>query len=105
MALVGLRVGSASELGRRALAEAGVLLLPGTCLGSDDRHFRLGLGRQIHPCRSTSSEHLAAPMPQLADKQSIGQLRMSEIQLAKVTLQLTKGLAKDRERSPSNIGP
>jgi aspartate/methionine/tyrosine aminotransferase len=46
VALVGLRRGSAGAFCDRLLREAGVLLLPGTCLGSDDRHVRFGLGRR-----------------------------------------------------------
>jgi len=47
VALVGLRgERSAHAFCEAARAARGVLLLPGTCLGSDDHHFRLGLGRQ-----------------------------------------------------------
>ncbi len=46
VALVGLR-GERSARGfcETALERQGVLLLPGECLGSDDRHFRVGFGR------------------------------------------------------------
>ena len=50
VALIGLRgERSARDFCDAALASHGVLLLPGTCLGSDDRHFRLGLGRTSFP--------------------------------------------------------
>jgi aspartate/methionine/tyrosine aminotransferase len=45
VALVGLRDRLAGEFCERLLEEQGVLLLPGTGLGSDDRHVRFGLGR------------------------------------------------------------
>ena len=45
VALVGLRGQSARDFSDRLVTEQGVLLLPGTCLGSDDRHLRFGLGR------------------------------------------------------------
>jgi aspartate/methionine/tyrosine aminotransferase len=37
---------SATALSQAALDSHGVLLLPGTCLGADDLHFRIGLGRK-----------------------------------------------------------
>jgi aspartate/methionine/tyrosine aminotransferase len=47
VALPGLRGGrSAVDLCNVARKSHGVLLLPGTCLGSDDHHFRVGLGRK-----------------------------------------------------------
>jgi aspartate/methionine/tyrosine aminotransferase len=46
VALPGLRGDrSAMSFCRQALDRRGVLLLPGTCLGADDHHFRIGLGR------------------------------------------------------------
>jgi aspartate/methionine/tyrosine aminotransferase len=46
VALVGLREQrSAEAMCQAALDRSGVMLLPGTCLGSDDHHFRVGLGR------------------------------------------------------------
>jgi aspartate/methionine/tyrosine aminotransferase len=46
VALPGLRgERSATSLCRAALDSHGVLLLPGACLGADDHHFRIGLGR------------------------------------------------------------
>jgi aspartate/methionine/tyrosine aminotransferase len=45
VALVGLRDRLAGEFCERLLEEQGVLLLPGTGLGSDDHHVRFGLGR------------------------------------------------------------
>lgn len=45
VALVGLNVPSADAYCHRLAAEAGVLLLPSTCLGYGDRHVRVGLGR------------------------------------------------------------
>jgi aspartate/methionine/tyrosine aminotransferase len=45
VAFVGLREGSAREFSDRLVAEQGVLLLPGTGLGFDDRHVRFGFGR------------------------------------------------------------
>ncbi len=49
VALVGLRSLSANTFSERLLANHGVLLLPGTHLGSDDSHLRFGLGRQNFP--------------------------------------------------------
>jgi aspartate/methionine/tyrosine aminotransferase len=46
VALVGLRHGSAEAFCAEALERRGVVLLPGPCLGADDHHFRIGLGRQ-----------------------------------------------------------
>jgi aspartate/methionine/tyrosine aminotransferase len=45
VALVGLRQASAKAFSEQLVAETGVLLLPGTCLGSDDHHVRFGFGR------------------------------------------------------------
>ena len=45
VALVGLRNESARDFSDNLVAEQGVLLLPGTGLGSDDRHVRFGFGR------------------------------------------------------------
>lgn len=53
VALVKLHGESAAAHCRRAIAEAGVLLLPGTYLGYDDHHLRLGTGR------ATFAENLA----------------------------------------------
>ena len=49
VALVGLRDRSARDFCARLVSEAGVLLLPGGCLGSDDRHLRFGFGRLDFP--------------------------------------------------------
>ena len=45
-ALVRLEGGSAQALSERLIDGPGLLLLPGTALGSDDRHVRFGLGRR-----------------------------------------------------------
>jgi aspartate/methionine/tyrosine aminotransferase len=45
VALVGLDVPSATEYCHALAREAGVLLLPGPYLGSDDQHVRFGFGR------------------------------------------------------------
>lgn len=45
-ALVGVNVPSVTRLAEAAAAEAGVLIQPGTMLGSDDHHMRIGLGRK-----------------------------------------------------------
>lgn len=45
VALVGWKPGSATDYCRRLAEEAGVLLLPGSCLGSDENHVRFGFGR------------------------------------------------------------
>jgi aspartate/methionine/tyrosine aminotransferase len=45
VALVGMNVASVSALAARLAEEAGVLILPGVNLGSDDRHMRMGFGR------------------------------------------------------------
>lgn len=44
-ALVQVNVPSVTALSKRLAEKAGVLIHPGTTLGSDDRHMRLGLGR------------------------------------------------------------
>ena len=44
-ALVEMRVPSVEFFAEKMAREAGVLILPATALGWDDRHFRLGLGR------------------------------------------------------------
>jgi len=44
--LAGLRSQSARDFSDSLAAELGVLLLPGTGLGSDDRHVRFGFGRR-----------------------------------------------------------
>jgi aspartate/methionine/tyrosine aminotransferase len=49
VALVGLRRHSARDFSDRLVAEQGVLLLPGTSLGSDDGHVRFGFGRLNFP--------------------------------------------------------
>lgn len=46
VAFVGLRNRSARDFSDSLVAEQGVLLLPGTSLGADDHHVRLGLGRR-----------------------------------------------------------
>ncbi len=46
VALVELAVSSATAYCERLARDAGILLLPGPALGSDDRHVRLGLGRR-----------------------------------------------------------
>ena len=43
---VGLKVASATRYCHQLAQMAGVLLLPGTCLGYDDAHVRFGFGRQ-----------------------------------------------------------
>lgn len=45
VALVGVNVESVTDLAARLSEEAGVLILPGVHLGSDDRHMRMGFGR------------------------------------------------------------
>ena len=49
VAFAGLRLHSARDLVDRLVAAQGVLLLPGTSLGFDDRHVRFGLGRLNFP--------------------------------------------------------
>jgi len=49
VALIGLRDESARAFSDRLVTEQGVLLLPGTYVGSDDHHLRLGLGRRNFP--------------------------------------------------------
>jgi aspartate/methionine/tyrosine aminotransferase len=44
-ALVGMDVPSVTEYAVHLAEQAGVLILPGVSLGSDDRHFRMGFGR------------------------------------------------------------
>ncbi len=46
VALVGINVPSATEYCHRLAKEAGVVLLPGPCLGHDDKHVRFGFGRK-----------------------------------------------------------
>lgn len=46
VALVGLNQASAEAHCHRLAEEAGVLLLPSTCMGYGDRHFRMGFGRE-----------------------------------------------------------
>ena len=46
VALVGLHVPSATDYCHQLAADAGILLLPSSCLGYGDGHVRLGLGRQ-----------------------------------------------------------
>ena len=46
VALVGINVSSATEYCHQLAQEAGVLLLPSSCLGYGDNHIRLGLGRK-----------------------------------------------------------
>jgi aspartate/methionine/tyrosine aminotransferase len=46
VALVGLNVPSATAYCHALAREAGVLLLPGPCLGADDRSVRFGFGRK-----------------------------------------------------------
>ena len=46
VALAGLRSQSARDFSDSLAAELGALLLPGTGLGSDDRHVRFGFGRR-----------------------------------------------------------
>ena len=46
VALVGLNQPSATDYCHRLAQEAGVLLLPSSCLGYDDKHFRMGFGRE-----------------------------------------------------------
>lgn len=45
VALVGIDVPSASAYCHDLARRAGIVLLPGTCLGYDDRHVRFGFGR------------------------------------------------------------
>lgn len=49
VALVGLNVPSATTYCHSLAAEAGVLLLPSSCLGYGDRHVRFGFGRANFP--------------------------------------------------------
>jgi len=49
VAFVGLRGQSARDFSDRLVADQGVLLLPGTGLGFDDRHVRFGFGRLNFP--------------------------------------------------------
>lgn len=44
-ALVQVNVPSVTALSKRLAEEAGILIHPGTTLGSDDQHMRIGLGR------------------------------------------------------------
>jgi aspartate/methionine/tyrosine aminotransferase len=46
---VELDVPSATAYCHHLARTAGVLLLPGTCLGYDDHHVRFGFGRQSFP--------------------------------------------------------
>lgn len=46
VALVGLDVPSATEYCHALAHDAGIVLLPGTCLGYDDFHVRFGFGRR-----------------------------------------------------------
>jgi aspartate/methionine/tyrosine aminotransferase len=45
VALVGLHVPSAADYCHMLAKEAGVLLLPSSCLGYGDNHVRMGFGR------------------------------------------------------------
>jgi aspartate/methionine/tyrosine aminotransferase len=45
VALVGLNVPSATEYCHTLAKEAGILLLPSSCLGYGDQHIRMGFGR------------------------------------------------------------
>jgi aspartate/methionine/tyrosine aminotransferase len=49
VALVGMNVPSVMQFATRLAEEASVLILPGACLGSDDRHMRMGFGRSNFP--------------------------------------------------------
>jgi len=49
VALVGVNVPSVMAFASRLAEEAGVLILPGVCLGSDDHHMRMGFGRSNFP--------------------------------------------------------
>jgi aspartate/methionine/tyrosine aminotransferase len=60
VALIGLRDRSAEAFSERLVAEQGVLLLPGTRVGSDDRHLRLGLGRRNFPEGLEQLDHYLA---------------------------------------------
>lgn len=57
VALVGLNVPSATEYCHALAKEAGVLLLPSSCLGYGDQHVRLGLGRMNFREGLTHFEH------------------------------------------------
>ncbi len=46
VALVGLQTSSVKAYCQRLVHEAGVLLLPSSCLGYGDGHFRMGFGRE-----------------------------------------------------------
>jgi len=46
IALVGINVPSAMDYCTQLAEEAGILLLPGSCLGASDQEVRFGLGRQ-----------------------------------------------------------
>ena len=48
-ALVGFHVDSVTEISERLATEADILIQPGTTLGSDDQHMRIGLGRKQFP--------------------------------------------------------
>jgi len=45
VALVGMNIPSVMDFASRLAEEAGILILPGVCLGSDDNHMRMGFGR------------------------------------------------------------
>jgi aspartate/methionine/tyrosine aminotransferase len=49
VALVEMHVPSVTAFASRLAEEAGVLILPGVCLGSDDQHMRMGFGRSNFP--------------------------------------------------------
>jgi len=49
VAFIGLRGQSARDFSNQLVTEPGVLLLPGTSLGFDDRHVRFGFGRLSFP--------------------------------------------------------
>jgi aspartate/methionine/tyrosine aminotransferase len=57
VALVGLNVPSATAYCHTLARDAGVLLLPGPCLGADDRSVRFGFGRTSFPTALAAYEH------------------------------------------------
>ncbi len=56
VALVGLRVPSATAYCHALARDAGVLLLPGPCLGADDQSVRFGFGRSTFGAALTAYE-------------------------------------------------
>lgn len=65
VALVGVKVGSAEAYCHRLAREAGVVLLPSSCLGYGDKHVRFGFGR------ASFASALAAYEKVLGEKDSL----------------------------------